>query len=112
MDYKERLAWLATLQPGAEVLVVGRGEAIGSVARRSPSGRLIVTVGVREMTFNPDGNERGGDPLWRADLRPLTPEARDKIEARRLAEKLARINFHKLPIGQLRDVAQLLGLED
>jgi hypothetical protein len=103
----EEANWLNDLKPGDEVVVHPPGHygsmTIQKVDRRLPSGRLVVG----QMTFDPDGWQRGGVNYGRfgrqrAHLSQTTQEIRDKIEHAELVDALKATEWRMMPLDVLR----------
>lgn len=108
-DEISRAEWLSALAPGDEAIIDGRSAFdLVKVARRTKSGRIVVTYGHGEKEFNPDGSGRGGGPFDYASLEMPTQARRQRIERANLAYELSNVNWRKLTLAQLRAHKALL----
>lgn len=111
----DRAAWLAALQPGDEVAAdtsfsMGLPRR-GRVARRTPSGRIIVRLGNLDCTFLPNGWQYGATSRpWH--LEPVTPELLAREERARLAGRLGCVEWRSLSLVALREVAAVVEREE
>ncbi|HSF40287.1 MAG TPA: hypothetical protein VLT87_10875 [Thermoanaerobaculia bacterium] len=110
--------WIKNLKPGDRVVVtvglsnVGDGQ-IARVLRKTRGGRVVIPLGAQTVTFNPDGQERGGwanVTAWRiAELTPpLEAAIADRAERARILHLLDSTRWRDLPLETLRAVAALL----
>lgn len=100
--------WLRSLKTGDRCVVdtgyVYRPE-LGTVARVTPTGIIVVVMGGREYKFSPNGWMRGqrSGRLWR--LCSLNAEAQEAFDRRRLREYN---QFHNLTIEQVRAILAII----
>jgi hypothetical protein len=106
-----RNTWLTNLKPDDEVIVsTNRRLSAGIVARRTPTGRIIVQSNSHgTIEFNPDGYARGNrDSVYHAHLQEPTQAIRDKIEQDELVERLSVVRWYDLSLDKLRAIAAFL----
>lgn len=102
----------------SEIFVVGEqvtldstynGLEIATVTKITPTGRIIVTTKRgSELTFNPDGSERGRGMWPSTSIRKTTQTHRDMIESIQLRIVINKIEWAKLPIETLREVVEVV----
>lgn len=110
-DEKE---WLASLKPGDKVIISGRYDnEIRTVYRRTPSGRIIVSIGgMSTREYNPDGYERGKSDSWsRTYLVAPTPERLERIEERSLFIRLRDAKWDRTSLDKMRRIVAILDEE-
>jgi len=107
---EDNKAWLDSLTTGDEVIVTSRyGDSLTTVAKRTPTGRIVVNYGGSTKDFNPNGSERSsGDSYHRSYLAYPTRARKEKIEHGHLAARLGAVNWRKQPIDKLRKIIALL----
>lgn len=108
MDKKEYQQWLDGLKEGDEVFYSGGrfyGGTIAKVKRFTPSRMIGLSNGTM---VNKDGSIRG-DKYF--SIHPVTQKNRDEIEKRRLYSKVRAIDFGRLSLEQLREVAKATGIK-
>jgi hypothetical protein len=102
-------AWLDRLEPGDEVIVQENGrDCLALVHQRLPSGVFRVSWDGGTHEFNFDGRLRTSGTYTATYLVEPTPYRKDMIEKQELAHYLANQQWHHVPIGMLRQIADLL----
>jgi preprotein translocase subunit YajC len=106
LDKKSYHNWLDNLQVGDEVFVSGGHYygAILKIRRFTPTRMIGLSNGT---TINKDGSIRGNNHFY---IHPVTQKNRDDIERHRLYRKIKEVNFGRLSLEQLREIAIVTGI--
>lgn len=103
MDNREE--WLASLKARDQVVVTNGTvamEDLGEVAKRTPSGQIVLTNGNR---FDKHGHEIGAAGWNRLTLFEVTPEKREKIKHNTLANNVHTAISRLDNINRLRSLS-------
>lgn len=96
---------------GQEVAIVPtRGVPMrGTVERVTPTGRTVVVVRDRSITFDRTGREIGGSSSWGRDrVMPMTQAIANEIRHRELIDRLSVIRWKDVPLATLERVVAAL----
>lgn len=103
--------FIKNLKVGDPVVISSRfGMSLKKVERITPSGRIVIG----DMTFNPDGYERGGGSWVRSVLREATPKLIEVINQNETIREAFRLMNIKRTISyeQAKKIIEILGEND
>jgi hypothetical protein len=106
-------SWMKCLKPGDTVAIYyglgGRELKLGKINHITKTGRCVVDVKGGQITFNPDGMERGAYNTYYGDqMVEYTQEIAIKIHTTRVVAELYHTPWERIPLRKLDQIITIL----